>query len=254
MDDIDHQIADDEASGQRAHLAIATLTGEFDKLISTGQLSVHSEKSNLFLAVYSWWMWINRSSKLVALAYRQDLDHEVAPTVRSIVEHALVLQWVIDEGDEALHALAEHGEKNRRKLLRELEESGWPIPPEVEQQEAKSPEVPHRLAGTISSFFNICNIYDARKLYVSFRLLSAYAHPSVPGATAYITETMTLRSHAEHTWGPLIQTAMCLIQATRTMNPLIEGQPMNDAIARAEQLFGLEVGLWNRRAGPGTAS
>ncbi|UMP06755.1 DUF5677 domain-containing protein [Amycolatopsis sp. EV170708-02-1] len=252
MNDSDNTvIADDEATGQRAHEAIAMLTDQFERITEAGEITVNHDTSRLFKALFGWWAKINRSSQLVALAHNNRLGHESGPIVRSIIQHTLVLQWVLDEGDDALDALVEYGEDNTRKLMEDLERAEWPIPPGAEREKPSEPQVPHRLLGMIKNFADLCIAYDARKLYVAYRLLSAQIHPSPQGGMAYVDDTGTLSNYAaKQTWGLLIQTAMCLIQAARTFNPLIEGQPLNDVITRAETRLGTEIGLWTRRQKP----
>jgi hypothetical protein len=243
-------IADDEPTGNRALDVIDILTGEFESLTETGQLTLTHETSHLFAAVFGWWVGINRSSQLVALAHRNQLPHESGPTVRSIIEHTLVLQWVLDEGDEALDTLMEFGDNNTRKLLDDLAKADWPLPDGVEHQAPEKPAHPHRMMGMLSNFGNLCIAYDARKLYIVYRLLSAQAHPSPQGAMAYVDEAGTLSNHApKQTWGALIQTAICLIQAARAINPLLKETPLSDVIARAENHLGVKIGLWTRQTG-----
>ena len=189
-DNDDTVIADDETTGQRAHEVIMMLTGEFERITEAGELTVNRDTRHLFMAVFGWWVGINRSSQLVALAHSKQLGHESGPIVRSIIQHTLVLA-------------------------------------------------------------DLCIAYDARKLYVSYRLLSAQIHPSPQGGMAYIDDAGILSNHAaKQTWGLLIQTAMCLIQAARTINPLLKEQPLSDMIARAETRLGSEIGLWARRQKP----
>jgi hypothetical protein len=241
-------IADDEPTGNRALEVIAMVTGEFERITETGELALTSETSHLFKAVLGWWTGINRSSQLVALAHVNQLAHESGPIVRSIIQHTLVLQWVLDEGDDALDALTEFGDNNTRKLLDDLARADWPIPAGVEQDQPEKPERSHRLLGMIDNFADLCIAYDARKLYVVYCLLSAQIHPSPQGAMAYVDDDGTPSNHApKQTWGSLIQTAMCLIQTARAINPLLKEQPLTEVITRAESHLGAEIGLWTRR-------
>lgn len=244
----DTEIADDEATGQRALEVIALVTSEFDRITSAGELTVNADTTHLFQAIFGWWVRINRSGQLVALAHGNHLGHESGPVVRSIIQHTLFLQWVIDNGDDALDALREHGENNRRTLLDDLARAAWPIPAGAEAERPEEPARAHRLMGMIKNFADLCIAYDARQLYVAYRLLSFQIHPSPQGAMAYLDDADTLSNRAAHqTWGLLIQTAICLIQAARTINPLIQEQPFSGVITRAEDRLGIEIGLWTRR-------
>jgi hypothetical protein len=241
-------IADDAPTGQRALEVIAMITGEFQHLTDAGEFTVNSQTTHLFKAVLGWWVGINRSSQLVALAHINQLGHESGPIVRSIIQHTLTLQWIIDEGDDALAALVESGDNNTRKLLDELERADWPIPQGVERTRPEAPARPHRLLNMIDRFHDLCDAYDASQLYVTYRLLSGQLHPSPQGGHAYVDDDGTFSDRAvKQTWVLLIQTAMCLIQVARTINPLIEDQPLTAVISRAEAHLGIEIGLWARR-------
>ena len=75
--------------------AIKVLVKAFDDITGGNSLVVPAEHEQMFTAVFGWWGWINRSCKLSLLAHDAGLGHESTPNLRSIVEHCLVLQWVV---------------------------------------------------------------------------------------------------------------------------------------------------------------
>jgi hypothetical protein len=233
----DEQRAQDAATGRRARGGVEILTGAFVDLTETGSLRVFEDSEHLLESVFGWWAWINRSSQLVLLAHDAGRGHEAAPNVRSILEHALVLHWVVEVGDEAMAAVAALGDDNRRKLFADVRRAGWSIPPDI----APPPRTTHPQTGMVKNFADLCIAYDARTLYVPYRMLSAHVHPTPKGAEAYL-EPGSLVNHASRPLqGDLTITANTLIMAARAINPLLADHPLTEAIRRAEEEFGTAV-------------
>jgi hypothetical protein len=166
--------------------------------------------------------------------------------VRSILQHALVLQWLVEVGDSANDAVSEYGDDNTRLLLQTMQQANWPPIPGFNITASLRPQSPHPLVSKIKNFEELCILYSARMLYVTFRLLSAYVHPTSVGAMAYIDQASgTLADRATGPTGPnIIQAAMCLIQSGHVINQLLQGDPMGSALAEAEATLGIQVALW----------
>ncbi|TQM85485.1 hypothetical protein FHX81_7970 [Saccharothrix saharensis] len=233
---------DDRENARKAKTAILILTEAFDAVMDAGQITVHAQTSHVFHATFGWWAWIMRSSKAAVLLHDNGLDHEADPIIRSILQHALVLQWVIDVGDQALEAVAEHGENEQRRFFVHAQRAGWPSPEAVGAPVAPKPDTPHPLLPMVKNFAELCRAYDAQTAYVAFSLYSAHVHPSVQGAMAYLDDQTGLRgTPAPESYSGLLHTAACSIQTTKTINRLIAGQPFDQAISRAEQALGTRI-------------
>jgi hypothetical protein len=128
-----------------------------------------------------------------------------------------------------------------------MTEAKWPPVEGLTMSAPPAPASQNPLVHKIEDFSQLCVAYDARQLYVPFRVLSAYVHPTMVGARTYIDETtVELSSVALGDDSPfVIQTAMCLIQATKVINQLLVDGPLRAAISQAEDLLGIEVGLWS---------
>jgi hypothetical protein len=238
------KIRDDEASARTAKSAIMILIDAFDTVLDAGKITLIAENSHVFQAMFGWWAWIVRSSKVVVLLHDNGLNHEAAPTVRSILQHALVLQWVVDVGDQALEAVAEHGDNERRKLLGHAQRAGWSLPKDIDATIPPKPETAHPLLPLASTFAKLCRAYDAQTAYVAFSLLSAHVHPTAQGAMAYIDHQTGLQGTPTcESFSGLIHTAACAIQTAKTINRLLTEQPFDEAITRAEQALGTRIDL-----------
>ena len=241
---------DDEETARRAEAVIERLIDALNDLASTGSVRVKAGQDRTFLAAYGWWAFITRSAEAVLTLRRSGLEHEASPIVRSILQHALVLQWLLEVGDPAVDAVGEYGDGNTRLLLQTMQQANWPPIPGFNVTAAPKPQSPNPLISKIKNFEELCILYDARMLYVAFRLLSSYVHPTSVGAMAYIDQaSATLADRATGPAGPnIIQTAMCLIQSGRAINECLEGDPLRSVLTETEATLGTEIELWKRRS------
>lgn len=227
-------------TAEEAREAIRTLTDAFDTLTASGAVNVQAADEQVFTDVFGWWVWINNSSKLVLLAHDAGLGHEASPSVRSILEHAVLMQWVIDDREAATAAIAAKAADNRRKLFDNATAQGWTIPDGITRPEP-TPQ-------SMLDFASLCARYDAEAFYIPYRMLSAHVHPSAKGAEAYVDrETLDLRTHAGNDSRPdLVLIAICLLQAAQAINALTADQPLSAAIAEANAPFGHQIEPFRR--------
>lgn len=108
--------------------AIERLTAALNDLASIGSVQVKPGRDRRFQAAYGWWAFITRSSQAVLTLRRGGLEHEATPIVRSILQHGLVLQWLVEVGDTAIDAVSEYGDDNKRLLLQTMQQANWPPP------------------------------------------------------------------------------------------------------------------------------
>jgi hypothetical protein len=226
---------------EQAREAIRTLIDAFDTLTNAGAVNPQAADERLFTDVFGWWAWINNSSKLVLLAYDAGLGHEASPSVRSILEHAVVMQWVIDDREPATAAIAAKAADNRRKLFDDATAQGWAIPDDITR--------PEPTRQTMPDFASLCARYDAKILYIPYRMLSAHVHPSAKGAETYVDrETLELHTHADkNTRSDLVLVAICLLQTAQAINALTSDRPLTAAIAAANAPFGNSIEPFQRR-------
>lgn len=216
---------------EQARGAIRILIEAFDSLTNAGAVNVQADHERLFTNVFGWWVWINNSSKLVLLAHDAGLGHEASPNVRTILEHAVVMQWVIDDPQAATAAISAKAAENRRKLFDDATAQGWTIPDGITRP-APTPQ-------TMLDFASLCERYDAKVLYIPYRILSNHVHPSAKGAEAYVApKTLELRNYADKSAQlDLALVAICLLQAAQSINSLTTDQPLAVAIAAANVSF-----------------
>jgi len=235
-------ISDNEETAERAIDVVAILTEGFDALADAGSVSIDHDKGPVFLTTYGWWAGITRSAQAVVTLHKAGLPHESAPIVRTVLQHALVLQWFVDTGDNAVAAVDEYADNNTRKLLQTLADANWAAPGGGFTMTAPpKPAAPNPLVSKLKNFEELCIAYQKRDVYVLFRVLSSYAHPTAIGARVYLDEQSgkLAREATSDTHSMVIQTALCLIQASHIVSHLIQGDPLRNAINRAAERLGL---------------
>jgi len=229
----------------QAEQLVGILSAAFDDVMSAGSIDVLAENEDRLRCAYGWWVWINRSAKLVELAIGQGLGHEATPNVRTILEHTVALLWVIDEGDVVVDAVEAAASVSRGKLYDKLVEAGWPIPDGATRADA----VTHPLRGIVTNFADLCIRYGALTLYVPYKLHSAHVHPSKDGDKAYLTESGELADHPvrpsddEHR----VLLALCLLWATDGMNALLATGRLDVALQQATRILGTQLDRPRRR-------
>lgn len=233
----DHQAteANYQVSAEQAREAISTLIDAFANLTNSGEVNVQATRQDLFTSVFGWWAWITNSSKLILLAHDNGLGHEASPNVRSVLEHAVVMQWVIDDEEAATTAIAAKAADDRRKLFDEATKQNWTIPEDITR--------PAPTQQTMLDFASLCGRYNAKNYYIPYRLLSAHAHPTAKGAEAYLDpDDLHLRSYVDKPAKPdLVLLAICLIQAAQAIDSLTSDQPLAAAITQANTHFGHSI-------------
>lgn len=240
------EFSDDEESAARAEQAIGVMIGAFEALAAKGSVQSRPGTGRTLRASFGWWAGMTRSSQAVVTLRRAGLAHEAAPIVRSILQHSLVLQWMVDVGDAAIDAVAEYGDDNTRLLIDTAKKASWDLPEGVGDDLPPKPGTANPLVKKIKIFEQLCTQYGAGELYVTFRILSAYAHPTATGAMAYVDQasgTPASRSTSP-TRAYVLQTALCLAQAGRVIDSMLVESPLAEDLGRVDELLGAEIRPW----------
>lgn len=226
------------APAQAAQM-IEVLSGAFDDVVASGSIGVLAEREAQLQCAFGWWMWINRSTKLTMLAIDQGLGHEATPNVRTVLEHTMMLLWLIDEGDDVLDAVDAAWSVSRSKLYDKLVEANWSIPAGTSKGEL----VKHPLRGIATNFADLCKRYGAPTIYVPYKLLSAHVHPSSAGARSFLGEGGELLDHpvrpSDEEHRALL--ALCLHWTADAINVLLADQPLDRALVQVAQILGTRV-------------
>ena len=241
---------DDQVTAERATAAIRIVTAALDAIGGTGSLTrAPSATARVFPLAFGWFAAVVRSAQLVALAHENGLRHECAASARLVLQHTVALQWLIEGGDPAVDAVEANGHRRAFDLVKELADTGWPLPAGFTMQPSARPPKGGALEHQFENFKAMCALYDGGdQLYVPYRVQSGNAHPSYIGAMAYLVpETGELSTTAiTDSYAYLIDTTRCVIQAGHALVPLLVDTFLAEAVTRAEATLGIEFGLWRR--------
>src|ERR1022692_283863 len=242
---------DNQATADRAIAVIRIIAAALDGLAKAGpsQSLTPTTTQRVFLLAYGWFAFIVRTGELIVLGQENGLRHECSASARTVQQYTLALQWLTEGGDPAFDAVEADAERRAYDLVKELNDTGWPIPAgftmQVPNRRAKS----GALEEQISNYKTMCVLYrGGDKLYVPYRLQSGYAHPSYVGVQAYlIPEKGELSPTAvTDTYAHLIETARCLIQAGLAFATLLVDNLLAKEVANAQRALGMEFVLWER--------
>lgn len=241
---------DNQATAKRAAVAIGIITATLDALDEAGSLTRQpSVPARVFPLAYGWFAAIVRNAQLIALAHKNGLRHECAANARLVLQHTLALQWLIEGGDPAVDAIEADGQRRAFDLVKELTDTGWPVPAALTMRPSNRPAQGGALEHQFGNFKAICSLYSGgAQLYVPYRLQSGNAHPSYAGAMAYIVPESGKFSTTAVTdsYAYLIDTTRCVIQAGHAFGPLVIDTSIESAVTRAETTLGTEFALWQR--------
>jgi len=241
---------DDKATMERAIAAIRIISDALDALGQIESLTRDPEVSGrVFPLAYGWFAAVVRNGQLVSLAHENGLCHESAASARLVLQHTLALQWLIEGGDPAVDAVEADGHRRAFDLVKELADTGWPLPEGFTMQPGERPAKSGALEHQFDNFKAMCALYvGGDQQYVPYRVQSANAHPSYVGAMAYVVpETGELSTTAvSDSYVYLIDTARCVMLAGHAFASLLTDTSLGDAVTRAEAALGIEFALWRR--------
>lgn len=242
---------DNQATADRAIAAIRIIAAALNGVAKAGasRSLTPTTTQRVFLLAYGWFASIVRTGELIVLGHENGLRHECSASARAVQQYTLALQWLTEGGDPAFDAVEADAERRAYDLLKELNDTGWPIPAGFTMQVTNRPAKSGALEEQISNYKAMCVLYKGGdQLYVPYRLQSGYAHPSYVGAQAYlIPEKGELSPTAvTDTYAHLIETARCLIQAGLAFATLLVDNLLANEVANAQRALGMEFGLWER--------
>ncbi|MFE0457811.1 DUF5677 domain-containing protein [Kitasatospora sp. NPDC058965] len=252
-------LTNDPAGAALATAAATELLQAAEQTVSA-PLVVAEQHVPVFGVVYNWWRVVCRSSEgVLILRGRGFTAAEVAPTTRSIFNHAYALHWIADNGVPALDALYDKDQADRESLCKDLERTGWAVAPQyralLEEQRATQPPAPvrtpaeqrrhNRLKEELRNVRDLFTQYGSPDLYPVYAHLSSLSHTTGLTARLYQRElpdgTVQLsRTAPDLGFADVIQLAIALLQAATVVSPMLKGDPMRSAIDRATELLGLQ--------------
>ncbi len=245
----------DEKMITRARMTASQLIEATEAAIALG-LEVPVENHRVFQGVYGWWRLVNRSAAAVlSLAEQGFAFPEVAPLMRSILNHTYAINWLVDNGEPAVDAVISYGHDEQDRMAGWLERTDWGIAAQYRAQIALRTPEPTRtvdeqarhkkLVGEIRNVAGLLEAYGSGDVYPVYALLSGLSHTSINTASAYLSRrddgAVAYLPAADSLGGAaLIQLAVALIQTGLAVSPLLTGNPMREALDKGISDLGMQ--------------
>ena len=192
---------------------------------------------------YGWWARTLRSGRGVVALDECGLAHEASPLVRTMLIHAVAIEWLRRDPPGALEALHHEDDSRRPDIANRAELLGWDVPlPAVGPRPPKDSRP--GTADQLKSFERMCQEVGNSHLYLAYKLESAYAHPSLKSAHAYLdTAAEELLSEPANAGEQLRAAALMAAIATHAFGLLLDDQPLIAAADSVGALIGTSVSL-----------
>lgn len=137
------------------------------------------------------WGWTSRCVRLAETAlllHQQGYGHEAAPIMRSLIEHAIAIPWVVDRRGVAFQSLS-RGRVRHFEKVDKAQQTGWPLSAEAAARLRRA-MVDETDADTKSEDVNLhvferAVAYNLGKLYQAWLIENAETHACLLSAEPY---------------------------------------------------------------------
>jgi hypothetical protein len=172
---------------------------------------------------------INRFGRGSLTLIDSGLGHEANVLVRAMLEHTIMLHWIIERGDEGVDALIANQSKRIKAWFYHASNTTLAVPPElVSDMMAEFRGIDENK--TIRTFEATCKEIGAGDLYAVYAMQSLFVHPTITTSNLYCRIISEDEAHLVLTPGTDSATnvsliAHCLIWAGRDFDRLTPGHP-----------------------------
>ena len=165
---------------------------------------------------------VHRFARAVTLLADNGMGQESIVLNRAILEHTIVLHWIIARGDDGIDAMLANQSKQMKKWLEKTRDTALEVPQEIAGVITASFDgIDETKAASI--FSDICRQVGCRDLYQVYGIWSQTVHPSVSTSNAYIEPSSGLLQLTPRLSHPanITLVAHCLIWAQRAFDRLL---------------------------------
>lgn len=155
-----------------------------------------AEEARVVSLAMGWWVTVNRSADALMFLYHVDHFYEALPVFRCLFEHALFLHALVNQGERAVDAAIAEQTRHRRNLgesivkgpiPEQVAAAGFSLPQELLRDEPDAATTPVKDSMWTQQIQAICDrTSTSGTLYVVYRLICNYVHPSVRGAWQFV--------------------------------------------------------------------
>jgi hypothetical protein len=191
------------------------------------------DDSNAAVMGIGWAIRLCRTAEAVCLLYDADFGVEAAPLVRSVIEHAFRLQWLVEEQDAALELIEHQHRRAQRLMIEGAASTDWDLDELLEHPDGLPPsdlDLPNPSEGTVRTFEALMRRLGRSDWYLAYRLESLHSHPSYLSAAAYVRDLTEegdpqFTAPSSHQPTPLIVVLTMLVTGLGSLGDLVELSP-----------------------------
>lgn len=174
--------------------------------------------------VWGLYSYIYRLGKATTILIDDGMVFEVIPMIRIMLEHTIVLHWIVERGDEGVDAMIANQAKQMKRWMDNTKDTELALSPALETWMADS------FSGidetkAIQNFKAVCEQIDAQSLYALYGNLSQFVHPTTTTSNIFVPDSgpssMPTGDHSAN----ISLVAHCLIWTERAFDRLTPGQP-----------------------------
>lgn len=163
---------------------VSTAISKLVRLVQERPLVFPVEAEGIAWMASAWLVRLARLMEAAAELYSLGFSSESAPLVRSCMEHAAAIHWLIENADSSVQAVLVSYEDHRSRLAKEFEGLGWGEFGSGSPNEDKGAQKSIRFP----KYKDLCAATGIEGLYSSFRLESALSHPTYSSGKVYWRE------------------------------------------------------------------
>lgn len=191
----------------------------------------------------AWTIRVLRTAGAVAELHRLGLGDTAAPLVRSVMEHAVSMLWLVERREEAVKAIEFGHRRHQRLLLESAEKGGW----DLADLDPEMVDAPLDLAMVTPDDWPKLKNFEQRMLdptvrgwYAAYRVESALSHATYLSGAVYVGEA------ADFHWEPLVPptplrgSAVFALMAVQALIEVLDPVPdLAAAVDEAADLLGV---------------
>lgn len=145
--------------------------------------------NNVYATAHGFYCRVARTAQAALQLTDDGFGTEAAPLRRALMEHALALAWVIDQGEAALAALG-RAHQARMRSIRDLADGTWAALKNEDFEDLLSHEVPSKGQDHLVTFGQLAKTYEVSSdLLIAWLADTGESHPSYLTARAYWHDT-----------------------------------------------------------------
>jgi hypothetical protein len=198
---------------------------------------------------YGWMARVVRTGEAALLLADDGYATEAAPLVRTMIEHAIGLWWLVEERGTAFQVLVRARSRTMQRF-QEAQETGWTLEgPESQQLLQDAIDLETDQATVTRDFMqhvkNQAVAYGLGSLYQAWLIETGYSHASLSSAQPYYNEEEAVDGGTIHLLpvpiDPGHETDARVVSITHTAliayNRLLPGEPLTEQLEQWERRF-----------------